>query len=100
MPSQSSPNTRLGKQALDQQHLQLRAESSGRLIISIIRPYESFKTGLLPCFDPGCDETDVVHPCLMAIVDDLGDLAEVEILVTFNKHDLFLTRRKDLRQLR
>jgi len=43
---------------------------------------------LLPCFDPRRDQTDIVHAGLVAEVNDLGDFAEIQVLVPFDEHDL------------
>src|SRR5947199_242510 len=55
---------------------------------------------LLSCFNPWRDQTNIVDPCLVTKVDDLGNLAEVQILVALDEHNLLLPGREDLRQLR
>ena len=49
-------------------------------------------TNLLSCFYTRRDQADIVHPRLMTKVDDFGDLAEVEVLIALDEHNLFLAR--------
>src|SRR5882757_3685094 len=99
MPSQSSPNAELGVRALHPYRHHQATKSSGRLANRPHRPRASLTRDLLSGFNPWRNQADVVHLGLMAEVDNLRDLAEVEVLVPLDEHDLLLASRKDLRQL-
>src|ERR1700733_5666537 len=88
----------LGERALDQllfPNLQ-KASSGGHVGPPPER--EPF-SNLLSRFDSRRDETDIVDSSLMTEVDDLSDLAEVEIFVALDQHNLFLSCRKNLDKL-
>src|SRR5438270_8172879 len=89
-----------GVRALHPYRHQRSTKSSGRLADRPHRPHESLMTlNLLSCFNPRCNQTDIVHSGLMAKVDDLGDIPEIEILIALDEHDLLLAARNNLRQL-
>src|SRR5580704_4343023 len=54
---------------------------------------------LLARFNPWGDQSDVIYARLMAKIDNLGNLAEVQVFVTLHKHHLLLPRSEDLSQL-
>src|SRR6202040_3641789 len=94
-----SPNAELGKRASRSIRLppatqKLRA--AGQPATPPVR--ELRLLGLLSCCDPWRNQAYIVHTGLVAKVDDLGDLAEVEILIALDEHDLLLPSRKDLGQ--
>jgi hypothetical protein len=41
------------------------------------------------------DDSDVVDSSLMAVVDDFGDLGEVEVSITFDEHGLVVSGGED-----
>ncbi len=86
------------ERSIDSATTKLRKALGGQPIGHTARTRAS--TYLLPCFNPWRDQTDIVNPSLMAKVDNLGDLAEVEILIALDEHNLLLTSGEDLRQLR
>ena len=57
-------------------------------------------TQLLSCFNPRRDKPYIIDTSLMAKVNDLGNLAEIEVLIALHEHDLLLPGRENLLQLR
>src|SRR5271154_912873 len=99
MPSQLSPNAELGASehstTTDTGRLQ---KTPGGWPTGHTARMRASVAGLLSCCNPRRNQADVVHASFVAKVDNLGDLAEVEILVALDEHDLLLACRKDLLQ--